>query len=225
MNINDNNNQSDKTIQIVEELVAAGIIKDRTDTNEEREFDAQDFDDMIFAAQDIVVDVLNDFEAKEILAELEEKKPSKQDFLGVVETKFIPAKNPREFAVRSSIDAEKVLREIVGDDMQVRQKLVALYLNKANKIMCADVLTIGTSTQVLMDNRMIAKQALAVGAEAVIIGHNHPSGNERPSEADKRSTGKLKIALGGLDISLLDNIILTDKTKYSFADNGERSLA
>lgn len=215
MNINDNNNQSDKAIRIVDELVAAGIIKDCTDTNDETEFDAQD----------IVVDVLNDFEAKEILAELEEKKPSKQDFLGVVETRFIPAENPREVAVRSSIDAEKVLREIVGDDMQVRQKLVALYLNKANKIMCADVLTIGTSTQVLMDNRMIAKQALAVGAAAVIIGHNHPSGNERPSEADKRSTGKLKIALDSFDISLLDNIILTDKTKYSFADNGERSLA
>jgi len=216
MNINDNNNQSDKAIRIVEELVTAGIIKDCKVTKK---------DETEFEAQDIVVDVLNDFEAKEILAELEEKKPSKQDFLGVVETRFIPAKNPREFAVRSSIDAEKVLREIVGDDMQVRQKLVALYLNKANKIMCADVLTIGTSTQVLMDNRMIAKQALAVGAAAVIIGHNHPSGNERPSEADKRSTGKLKIALGGLDISLLDNIILTDKTKYSFADNGERSLA
>lgn len=145
--------------------------------------------------------------------------------MGTIETKFIPAKNPREVAIRSSIDAEKVLREIVGDDMQVRQKLVALYLNKANKVMCADVLTIGTYTQVLMDNRMIVKQALAVGATAVIIGHNHPSGNERPSEADKRSTGKLNNALKTLDISLLDNIILTDKTKYSFADNGERSLA
>jgi len=213
MNINDN--QSDKAIKIVDRLVTAGIIKDCTDTNDETEFDAQD----------IVVEVLNDFEAKEILDELEENRPSKQDFLGVIETKFIPAKNPREVAIRSSIDAEKVLREIVGDDMQVRQKLVALYLNKANKVMCADVLTIGTYTQVLMDNRMIVKQALAVGATAVIIGHNHPSGNERPSEADKRSTGKLNNALKTLDISLLDNIILTDKTKYSFADNGERSLA
>jgi len=213
MNINDN--QSDKAIKIVDRLVTAGIIKDCTDTNDETEFDAQD----------IVVEVLNDFEAKEILDELEENRPSKQDFLGVIETKFIPAKNPREVAIRSSIDAEKVLREIVGDDMQVRQKLIALYLNKANKVMCADVLTIGTYTQVLMDNRMIVKQALAVGATAVIIGHNHPSGNERPSEADKRSTGKLNNALKTLDISLLDNIILTDKTKYSFADNGERSLA
>jgi len=213
MNINDN--QSDKAIKIVDRLVTAGIIKDCTDTNDETEFDAQD----------IVVEVLNDFEAKEILDELEEKRPSKQDFLGVIETKFIPAKNPKEVAVRSAMDAEKVLREIVGDDMQIRQKLVALYLNKANKVMCADVLTIGTYTQVLMDNRMIAKQALAVGATAVIIGHNHPSGNERPSEADKRSTGRLNEALKTLDISLLDNIILTDKTKYSFADNAERSLA
>lgn len=215
MNINDNNSQSDKAIRIVDELVTAGIIKDCTDTNDETEFEAQD----------IVVDVLNDFEAKEILAELEKKKPSKQDFLGVVETRFIPAENPREVAVRSSNDAEKVLREIVGDDMQVRQKLVALYLNKANKVMCADVLTIGTYTQVLMDNRMIVKQALAVGATAVIVGHNHPSGNERPSESDRRETKKLNNALKTLDISLLDNIIVTNETKYSFADNGERSLA
>jgi len=148
-----------------------------------------------------------------------------QVFLGKIVTEFIPADNPREVAVRSSIDAEKVLREIIGDAVQVRQTLVALYLNNGNKVMCAEVVTTGTYKQVLMDRMTIAKQALAVGATAVIIGHNHPSGNERPNEADKRGTQKLKRALDALDISLLDNIIVTADSKYSFSDNGERSLA
>lgn len=205
MNINEDIN--DKAIQIVEKLVAAGIIKDCTDTDDQTEFEAQD--------------IVADFLAKEQTT----REAAKQVFLGEITTEFVPAENPREVAVRSSRDANDVLREIIGKEMQVRQMQVALYLNNANKIMAAEIITIGSMKSVTSDVSGISRQALTIGASGVIVGHNHPSGNKRPSEADRREAKKLKNALKTLDISLLDSIVLTDKEYYSFSDNGERSLA
>jgi DNA repair protein RadC len=205
MNINEDIN--DKAIQIVEKLVAAGIIKDCTDTDDQTEFEAQD--------------IVADFLAEEQTT----REAAKQVFLGEITTEFVPAENPREVAVRSSRDANDVLREIIGKDMQVRQMQVALYLNNANKIMAAEIITIGSMKSVTSDVSGISRQALTIGASGVIVGHNHPSGNKRPSEADRREAKKLKNALKTLDISLLDSIVLTDKEYYSFSDNGERSLA
>lgn len=205
MNINDNINE--KAFQIVDKLVAAGIIKDCTDTDDQTEFEAQD----------IIADLL----AEEQTA----KESTKQMFLGEIVTKFVAAENPRDVQIRSSRDASNLLREVIGDNMQVRQQLVAIYLNNANKVMAVETITTGTSKQVLMDGMRIAKEAIITGASGVIVAHNHPSGNERPSESDKRETKSLKAALDYLEVSFLDNIILTEDTYYSFADNGERSLS
>jgi hypothetical protein len=62
-------------------------------------------------------------------------------------------------------------------------------------------------------------------SKAMIVSHNHPSGNKNPSEADRRMTKKLKQAAALFDISVLDHVIATSAGYYSFADNGERSLA
>lgn len=205
MNINDNINE--KAFQIVDKLVAAGIIKDCTDTDDQTEFEAQD----------IIAELLTE--------EQTAKESTKQVFLGEIVTKFVAAENPRDVQIRSSRDASNLLREIIGDNMQVRQQLVAIYLNNANKVMSVETITTGTSKQVLMDGMRIAKEAIITGASGVIVAHNHPSGNERPSESDKRETKSLKAALDYLEVSFLDNIILTEDTYYSFADNGERSLS
>ncbi|TYA77972.1 JAB domain-containing protein, partial [Seonamhaeicola marinus] len=62
------------------------------------------------------------------------------------------------------------------------------------------------------------KQALELGATALILVHNHPSGTLKPSEADKQITNKLKIAAQSLDIKVLDHLIITEKAYFSFAD-------
>lgn len=205
--MNNNDNINDKALQIVDKLVAAGIIKDCTDTDDQTEFDAQD----------IIADLLAEDQTT--------REAVKQVFLGEITTEFVPAENPREVAVRSSRDANNVLREIIGKEMQVRQMQVALYLNNANKIMAAEIITIGSMKSVTSDVSGIARQAVTIGATGVIVGHNHPSGNKRPSEADRRAAKKLKNALKTLDISMLDSIILTSDEYYSFSDNGERSLS
>ena len=65
---------------------------------------------------------------------------------------------------------------------------------------------------------MVLKQALQVGAVAIIMAHNHPSGTLKPSQADKDITQKLKVAAQSLDIRVLDHLIITERAYFSFAD-------
>ena len=64
------------------------------------------------------------------------------------------------------------------------------------------------------------KTALENGAISLILVHNHPSGTLKPSEADKKLTQKLKLAGENLDIDILDHLIITESSYYSFADEG-----
>jgi DNA repair protein RadC len=70
------------------------------------------------------------------------------------------------------------------------------------------------------DPKMIFKHALEQLASSIILIHNHPSGNLTPSQADKDLTRKLKEAGRMLDLPILDHLIFTDKSYFSFADEG-----
>lgn len=72
----------------------------------------------------------------------------------------------------------------------------------------------------MADPKLIFKHALEYLASALILVHNHPSGNLQPSQADKDLTRKLKEAGRLLDIPILDHLIFTDRTFFSFADEG-----
>jgi DNA repair protein RadC len=76
----------------------------------------------------------------------------------------------------------------------------------------------GGITGTLVDVRLVFKTALELGATALILCHNHPSGNLTPSEADKTLTQKLKVAGQNLDIHVVDHIIVTENGYFSFAD-------
>ncbi|MEM9143133.1 MAG: DNA repair protein RadC [Bacteroidota bacterium] len=95
-----------------------------------------------------------------------------------------------------------------------------LYLNNANGVLHTGQVSKGGLTGTLVDVRLVMKQALELGAVALILAHNHPSGSLRPSEADKAVTQKLKSAAAALDIRILDHVIVAQKDYYSFADAG-----
>ncbi|NJY63139.1 DNA repair protein RadC [Salinimicrobium sp. CDJ15-81-2] len=95
-----------------------------------------------------------------------------------------------------------------------------LYLNNSNKVIQELPLSKGGITGTLVDIRIAYKQALQLGATATILVHNHPSGNLNPSAADKQLTNKFKIAGESLDIKVLDHVIVTEKSYFSFADEG-----
>ena len=90
--------------------------------------------------------------------------------------------------------------------------------------MTKKIITVGTIKSTQIDHRRIIKEALLTNATAIILFHNHPSGTPAPSVADINETNKLRKACDIFDISLLDHIILTDESYYSFAEETQNKF-
>ena len=116
----------------------------------------------------------------------------------------------------SSVSAFELMQPIIGDLQH--EEFWIIYLNNSNKVIQKNQLSKGGITGTLVDVRLVLKNALEVGATGIILAHNHPSGNLKPSEADKQLTNKLKVASESLDIKVLDHVIVTEKAYFSFAD-------
>lgn len=107
-----------------------------------------------------------------------------------------------------------------SESIELQERFVVLYLNRANKILGYYNHAIGGITGVTTDVRLIYATALSSASSGIIISHNHPSGSLQPSQSDIDLTRKIKDAGRFLDITLLDHLILTKKGYYSFADEG-----
>ena len=118
--------------------------------------------------------------------------------------------------ISSSKDAFELLQPSMGE--LPHEEFWIVYLNNSNTVMHAAQLSKGGITGTLVDVRLVMKQALELGAVALVLAHNHPSGGLKPSEADKHITKKLKNAAVALDIKVLDHLIITQKDYFSFAD-------
>ncbi len=119
--------------------------------------------------------------------------------------------------IGSSRDAFELLQPIMGD--LEHEEFWIIYLNNSNKVLHKAQLSKGGITGTLVDVRIIMRQALELGAVALILAHNHPSGTLKPSTADKQITQKIKSAGEALDIRILDHLIVTQKAYLSFADD------
>lgn len=95
-----------------------------------------------------------------------------------------------------------------------------IFLNMANKIKHFEVLSKGGLTHTIVDPRIVFQKALEVKATSMVLCHNHPSGNLKPSRADEEITARLKSAGILLDIKVLDHLIVSDEGYFSFADEG-----
>ena len=118
----------------------------------------------------------------------------------------------------SKISFERFLSHI--DDMKQEHFLV-MYLNQSFHELKVECISNGGTTNVIADPRIIFKHALNHGATCIILGHNHPSGNPRPSKDDRQLTQKIVSAGKLLDIAVIDHIIIGNERYYSFRDHGE----
>ena len=105
-------------------------------------------------------------------------------------------------------------------DMDLRESFYAVYLNRQNRIIGHFLVSTGGCSGTVVDAKLIFSTALACLATGIILSHNHPSGNTQPSDQDVSITNKIKDGAKLLDMQLLDHIILTAESSYSFADNG-----
>lgn len=123
--------------------------------------------------------------------------------------------------VSGSEDAAKVCRECFDDGkIDWIEEFVVIALNRANKVLGFYKVSSGGVSGTVADPKVIFQFALLSNASGLIISHNHPSGNTTPSQADLNLTKKLVHAAAFLDIKILDHIIVTDESHYSFADEG-----
>jgi DNA repair protein RadC len=122
--------------------------------------------------------------------------------------------------VDSSATAAKFIKQFYSDDIEVFESFFVLLLNSANITTGYAKISQGGLAGTVVDTRLIAKYAVDALAPSVILAHNHPSGNTRPSHADREITKKIIAGLGLLDIKVLDHLILTEESFLSFADEG-----
>ena len=120
--------------------------------------------------------------------------------------------------VTSSKLVFEVMQPIIGE--LPHEEFWILYLNNSNKIISKRQLSIGGITGTIVDVRLVFKNALELGAVSLILCHNHPSGTLKPSEADLQITKKLKAAGESLEIKVLDHLIVTENSYFSFVDEG-----
>ena len=124
-------------------------------------------------------------------------------------------------SVSTSSDAAQLFRALWEEGkMELIEQFKVLFLNRANKVLCLYNVSSGGITGTVADPRLIFIAALKVHAVSLILCHNHPSGNLTPSRADEELTQKIKGGGKLLDIQVLDHLILTEESYYSFADEG-----
>jgi DNA repair protein RadC len=124
--------------------------------------------------------------------------------------------------VKTSADAYNSLREMYNDDeIDYIESSYILLLNRANQIIGKRLLSTGGRSACIIDAAVIGQISLSTNAHAIILSHNHPSGNRSASDQDVQITSKVKEALDLFDIKVLDHIIVTSDNGYtSMADEG-----
>ena len=96
-----------------------------------------------------------------------------------------------------------------------------LFLNQASQILGYTLISEGGITETCADVRVILQAALLTNSVAIILTHNHPNGNLKPSRQDMEITKQVRDAAKLMRITLTDHLILTDEGYYSFADEGQ----
>ncbi len=101
-----------------------------------------------------------------------------------------------------------------------KERFVVLFLNTKNKIIGEETISEGTLTGCLVHPREVYQSAILKNAAAIIVAHNHPSGEPQPSREDKELTDMLFKAGKTIGIPLYDHVVIGDGIYYSFQENG-----
>jgi DNA repair protein RadC len=120
--------------------------------------------------------------------------------------------------IKSSADIAKYLQAFLKD--RHAEIFIVAYLNRANRLIRIEIISEGGLTGTIADPRIILKKALDLRAVNMVLCHNHPSGNLKPSKADEDLTQKIIRAAALIDVQVLDHIIVSNQGYFSFADEG-----
>lgn len=129
-------------------------------------------------------------------------------------------KEDRPLCTRSSDIYDYLLSVWNHNKIDFIEEMLVVCFNGGNQIIGWAKISTGSSRAVICDPKLVFQIALLHNASFIALAHNHPSGNHRPSDADKAITRRIKSAGDTLGIELLDHLIITDNSYYSFSDEG-----
>lgn len=136
----------------------------------------------------------------------------------VYKTKVKASERPKISSVK---DCYQLLKELWNENtIEMQEEFKVLLLNRGNKVIGVYEASAGGITGTVADPRLILAAAIKSLAVSIVLSHNHPSGNLKPSRADEELTQKIKAAAAYHDIMVIDHIIITSEGYYSFADEG-----
>ena len=141
--------------------------------------------------------------------------------IDIVYKRKVACKASERPLVQSSSDGYKIALHYWNDDkIELLEEFKVLFLSRANRVMQIFNVSQGGITGTVADPRLILAAAVKIAACSMILVHNHPSGSLRPSRADEELTFKIKEAAKYFDIKVLDHLIISSESYYSFADEG-----
>ena len=117
-------------------------------------------------------------------------------------------------------DAKQVVDLMQDLQDSTKEKFIAIMLTSRRRILCIEIVHIGSTTESIVSTQSAVRTALLVNAKAIIYVHNHPSGESSPSVEDKNITIRLKHACDLLEIIMMDHIIIGDNNYFSFTEHG-----
>ena len=122
--------------------------------------------------------------------------------------------------ITGSKDAYELFMKNWNEDISFRESFYVMYLTKANRVKGISLISMGGLDSTIADRKLIFATALKTLSNSIILAHNHPSGNLKPSNPDISLTRKVRDCGDILDIKVLDHLIITTEGYYSFADEG-----
>ncbi len=120
--------------------------------------------------------------------------------------------------VSCSASAYEIILQQWDNDIHYRESFAVLLLSRANRCLGISFISKGGLAGTVADPKMIFQAALKANASSMILVHNHPSGNLKPSDSDISLTKKIKEVGKLLELQILDHLIISDESYYSFAD-------
>lgn len=148
----------------------------------------------------------------------------KKTFSKIAEVELVyksKQKASEQFVIRSSKDAFAVLIETWDmNKIELQEQFRVILLDRKNSVMGVSTIATGGISDCMVDTKLVFMLALTARASAIIVAHNHPSGQKEFSEPDKRLTAKLSVAGQSLDLPVLDHLVVTNEGYISLADKG-----
>ena len=147
-----------------------------------------------------------------------------ENYLTVNEVKLTYKTKQKASERPKVIDSYSIYKVLLNcfdsDTIELRESFKVLLLNRSNKVLGVMNVSEGGIGETTVDIRLILQAALLGNASYIAISHNHPSGNLNPSPQDNIITNRIKKACESIDILLLDHLVITSESYFSYADNG-----